>query len=185
MFAAPDFHRSHHVGPIYSHSLLEDILEDQEFLKLVEVNSIFLKTFFLRKMTYTGSRKALFQSWYQGGFKMSLSQVRDDHVSKWRAPRWCCYLNTMKLSGYRRTTSSCHCVHKSLWDFQKETLRSISSKLVVCTQHLRLIQTDIINIIKIAHPHKHETLKLNLNNNNIEVYTSSKMAIYLVVMSRM
>ena len=123
-----------------------------EFLKLVEVNSIFLKTFILRKMTYTGSRKALFPSWCQGGFKMPLSQVDDDHVSNWRASRWCSHLNMLKLSGHQRTTSSCHCVHKGLWYeplvcyFQpEETLRSISpkSKLVYALS-IYGIQTDII-----------------------------------------
>ena len=79
-----------------------------EFLKLVEVNSIFLKSFILRKMAYTGSRKAVFPSWCQDGFKMPLPQVDDDHVSKWRAWRWCSYLNMLKLSDLHRTTSSCH-----------------------------------------------------------------------------
>ena len=99
-----------------SHSLFEDTLEDQEFLKLVEVNSIFFSKHLSSGRWHTqevGKRCSRHDAKVDS--KCRVPQVDDDHVSKWRASRWCSYLNMLKLSGLWRTTSPCHCVHKGLW----------------------------------------------------------------------
>ena len=113
LFATPDFPRSHHI--MFTFTIWRYFGRSRVSEISWSKFNFFLKTFILRKMTYTGRRKAVFPSWCQGGFKMPLPQVDDDHVSKWRASRWCSYLNMLKLSGLWRTTSPCHCVHKGLW----------------------------------------------------------------------
>ena len=137
-----------------------------EFLIISWSKFNFSQIIILRKMTYTGSREAVFPSWCQDGFKMPLPQVDDDHVSKWRASRWRSYLNMFKLSGLQRTTSSCHvsikaCGTNPLCVISRRKRCGVKVKVGIMDSAflLRYSNEHDYNVKKIAHPRKHETLK--------------------------